>query len=242
MNSPQLLRAVCSIPFSRQGNGVLWFMYTLAGLYLLVPILARWLNRATECEVRFYLLLWGISLLYPTLSQFLQVNETNTGILYYFTGYAGYFLLGWYLQNYGCPLRLRHLLPVYALCIAAPVVVNGLHWDVDTGEMFGYLSIFVALQCLTWWKVVSVLTSRLSVGEKTMARLAVFSNLSFGIYLSHIFLMRNVVWNWGWIKAIAFQPLQIATIFVLTLVFSTALSGFFSRTPMGDAVVGWRRK
>lgn len=41
-----LVRKVLSIPFSAQGHGVLWFMYTLAGLYLLTPILSHWLESA----------------------------------------------------------------------------------------------------------------------------------------------------------------------------------------------------
>ena len=47
-----------SLPFSVQGHGVLWFMYTLAGLYLLVPILSSWVRKASKRELEFYLLLW----------------------------------------------------------------------------------------------------------------------------------------------------------------------------------------
>lgn len=36
----ELLRSVISIPFSAQGHGVLWFMYTLIGLYLVTPIIS----------------------------------------------------------------------------------------------------------------------------------------------------------------------------------------------------------
>lgn len=35
-----IVRALASVPFSAQGEGVLWFMYTLIGLYLLAPILS----------------------------------------------------------------------------------------------------------------------------------------------------------------------------------------------------------
>ena len=34
-----------SILFSPQFNDVLWFMYMLAGLYLLTPVISPWLNR-----------------------------------------------------------------------------------------------------------------------------------------------------------------------------------------------------
>lgn len=44
----EVIREVLSIPFAAQGHGVLWFMYTLAGLYLLTPILSRWLHQASR--------------------------------------------------------------------------------------------------------------------------------------------------------------------------------------------------
>ena len=34
--------------------GVLWFMYCLAGIYLLTPILSRWLSAANKKEIEFY--------------------------------------------------------------------------------------------------------------------------------------------------------------------------------------------
>ena len=60
-------RAIVSIPFSVQGNGVLWFIYTLVGLYLLAPVISPFLVRSNEKEIRFYLILWGVTLCYPWL-------------------------------------------------------------------------------------------------------------------------------------------------------------------------------
>lgn len=56
-----LVHTICSVPFSTQGHGVLWFMYTLIGLYLLSPIISKWLQSSSKCEVEFYLGLWLIS-------------------------------------------------------------------------------------------------------------------------------------------------------------------------------------
>ncbi|MBQ0164442.1 MAG: acyltransferase, partial [Bacteroidales bacterium] len=72
-----IIKIVCSIPFSAQGSGVLWFMYTLTGLYILAPILSRWLVNASQREIEFYLLLWGITLCYPLLNLILDINETQ---------------------------------------------------------------------------------------------------------------------------------------------------------------------
>ena len=41
-SSLHLIQKICSIPFSTQGHGVLWFMYVLIGLYLITPIISPW--------------------------------------------------------------------------------------------------------------------------------------------------------------------------------------------------------
>lgn len=64
------IRKFASILFSAQGHGILWFMYTLIGLYLLAPIISRWLEKASKKEVGFYLLLGVITMCYPVLTLF----------------------------------------------------------------------------------------------------------------------------------------------------------------------------
>lgn len=91
-------REILSVPFSAQGNPVFWFIYILLGMYLLAPILSPWLAVANRKEIDFYLCFWAVSLCYPILRLFVDINLSNTGILYYFSGYVGYFLLGYYLR------------------------------------------------------------------------------------------------------------------------------------------------
>ena len=65
-----ILKSICSMPFSAQGHGVLWFMCTLLGLYLVSPIISKWLITVGKRELKFYLLLWCITLCYPILKIF----------------------------------------------------------------------------------------------------------------------------------------------------------------------------
>ncbi len=80
---------------------ILWFMYVLSGLYLLTPILYRWVCNANKREIEFYLLLWGISLLYPLIKLYINLDESDVSWIYYFHGYVGYFILGFYLSKFG---------------------------------------------------------------------------------------------------------------------------------------------
>lgn len=61
----ELGRRILSLPFSPQGHGILWFMYTMIGMYLMAPIISPFLEKASKREVQFVLLLWLITMCWP---------------------------------------------------------------------------------------------------------------------------------------------------------------------------------
>ena len=202
MTIDEVLKTMASIPFSAQGHGVLWFMYTLIGLYLVTPILHAWLRKASEKEIRFYLLLWLVAMCYPLLQMFVLVNNTTTGILYYFSGYVGYFLLGYWMQRYGEKLSLKVAALIMCVSVFAPIELKIMHLEVDFYSLFWYLSVFVAIQCVFWWNTMKRLQIVLHMSDRVKSFITIFSNLSFGIYLSHIFIMRHFVWHISFVEHI----------------------------------------
>ena len=234
---PQIL---LSIPFSAQGHGVLWFMYTLAGLYLLAPVLSAFLEKSSKRELDFYLLIWAITLCYPLLTLCLSVNRTVTGMLFYFTGYAGYFVLGYYLHKY------RPSIKAYALVamIVIPVVLLFVHkyygFDGDFYDLFWYLSIMVAVMCVAWFVGVQQVSTRYQIGGGIF--LLEFSNASFGIYLMHIFVMRYVLWNCDFIVYSLGGIGQLAITWLLTLVISFILTYLISFFSFAEYIIGYKHK
>ncbi len=236
-----LMKEWISILFSAQGNPVLWFMYTLIGLYLLAPILSRWLQAATQKELELYLGIWGISLCYPIMAPFLEINTGNTGILYYFTGYAGYFVLGYYLKQYPQRLSWKVLLPALLVSIVAPVWCKIMQWEVNFYEVFWYLSIFVVIQCICWYRFITQYM-REPKQEGIRKGITQISNLSFGIYLIHIFIMRYLLWEWSFIQSIDSYVLQTVVIGVLTFVLSTISCYLISLSPFAKYLIGYQTK
>lgn len=237
-NHVNWVKSILSLPFSPQGNSVLWFMYTLMGLYLLSPILSRWLQNCSKKELQFYLALWCISLLYPTLKYFLKINTGNTGILYYFTGYAGYFVLGYYCKKFPESLKWNWILPLTLLAIIAPVYCKLYHIEVDFYKVFWLLSIFVVILCVFYYKL------GITIGKtiKSSRFLTKVSNLSFGIYLTHLFVMRTLLWNWDFIRNIDSYYLQTLVIIILTFVGSALLSYLISLLPGSQYIIGYKNK
>lgn len=234
------IKAIGSLPFSAQGNSVLWFMYTLIGLYLLAPILSRWLDAVSRKEVEFYLGLWGISLCYPLLCMFVDCNRGNTGILYYFTGYAGYFVLGYYLKKYPYRISWKLILPLFIISIIAPVICKLSGWEVDFYDLFWYLSVFVVVQCIGWYLLVEWIVKFCFSVATEIPLFSLLSRLSFGIYLIHIFIMRYLLWNWEFIRLINSYILQTIAISILTFVLSAILCYLISFLPAAHYIIGYK--
>lgn len=231
----QLPSIVLSIPFSAQGDGILWFMYVLVGLYLITPIISPWLEKASKKEIELILGLWIVSLLYPILSNVVSVNESYTGILYYFSGYAGYYILGYYFDHYKPKVGII----ASFLMILLPIIACGfsihLYQDLDFYRYFWYLSIFVVSMASGWFCLLSIINVR---GGRL---LILVSSLSFGIYLSHILVMRSFIWklcvylSFGW-------SMQIILTVIMTLVLSFVISYFLSMLSYGKYIIGYQIK
>ena len=239
--SVDYLSTVLSIPFSAQGYGVLWFMYTLVGLYLLAPIISKWLESASRKELEFYLGLWIVTLCYPLLKLFVEVNETETGILYYFTGYAGYFVLGYYLNKYPDALSFKRLAIPVCIAVIAPVFCKLRNIQVDYFDLFWYLSVFIMILTVSLFWLIKQIPVAGGGNNKTAKFITLTSNLCFGIYLSHIAIMRYGIWNIHIIANISNYYLQWAIVVILTFGLSWILAFCISKLPFGDYIIGYKQ-
>lgn len=237
-----ILQTLISIPFTPQGNGVLWFMYTLAGLYLLAPIISPWLEKARKQELRLVLTLWAVTLCYPILSFWISVGTSTTGILYYFAGYAGYFVLGFYLRKYpdSLSLTLSGTLAAGGALLLLLLKYLGIGFDFYT--LFWYQSIFIAALATATWKACTISHNTMMHSKlHTRGGICSFSKLTFGIYLIHILVMRHWLWQQEWILQISNYPLQCITIALITMLLSAIVCATIARLPGSEWIIGYHR-
>lgn len=45
----------------------LWYLYVLMGLYLFLPVISPWVEKAGKAAFAYFLLLWALTLLFPYL-------------------------------------------------------------------------------------------------------------------------------------------------------------------------------
>lgn len=100
------LHNILMIPFNFSMLAVqMWYVYLLIGLYLYMPFFSAWVKQASAKEQKIFLTLWFISLFIPYLREYLTKDLWGTcswnefGLLYYFAGFNGYLLLGYYIKN-----------------------------------------------------------------------------------------------------------------------------------------------
>lgn len=235
--SEGIAKSILSIPFSPQGHGVMWFMYTLAGLYLIAPIISAWLERTSKKEIEIYLSIWLLTTCYPLLKLFLTTQTGEASILYYISGYAGYFLLGYYLKNYPKAVHSTVLFPAIIIAICAPIVCKILHYEVNMYDMFWYLSIFVVVMAIGWFYLINN-----KIQAHKVKGITLVSNLSFGMYLVHIFIMRYILWNLDIIQNINSYIAQTIIVIIATFIGSLILCYIIARLPYAQYIIGYKIK
>lgn len=242
----QLPRILLNALFAPQGHAVLWFMYVLIGLYLVTPILSKFVQTATKGSLWFYLSLWFVSLLLPVLRLWLTIPEQETNLLYYFSGYIGYFFLGYVLHAHTSipPFRLLWrskrviglLVLLSLIAFVPPTCCFLFHIEIDFYTFFWNLSPGSVAMAIVWWIIIRSFAQKTSSGGAA-TWWAHFSNLSFGIYLVHIAVMREWIWKWSiWTEVPS--PVQIISCSLLTLLVSYLLIKLVSKTRFSPYIIG----
>ncbi len=182
-DSNTLLKKILMIPFGTQ-EPTFWFIYVLIGIYLLTPILSYFLNRASQKEITFYLFIWALSTLIPYLN-FIDENigkhlTHKVGWLYYFNGYIGYAVLGFYCRKFITIYykKWKHcIIFTFTMCICLPIILNYL--ECPTSVICNRLSLHEVLMSFS----IFVLLKNYIKPHKYSHYLTKFARFTFGIYL-----------------------------------------------------------
>ena len=200
------LRNVLMIPFSFSAFAVqMWYVYLLIGIYLYLPIFSAWVEKADRKSQRIFLAIWAVSLFIPYLRNYLteslwgECSWNEFGLLYYFSGFSGYLLLGHHLVKY--PLQLTAL-KKYGLALLTFVVgylvtfigfknataVPG-QSDAMVELFFTFCSPNVALMSFAIFLVCQDVTFR---SARLNHFITQFSICTFGIWMCHYFFVGPV--------------------------------------------------
>ena len=172
----------------------LWFLYSLAGLYLLTPILRR--IAADERVLLYTLLIFGIVnicteyLIYlPKLGEILEEFVTRLGVMHV-SGYMGYFLLGYYISKKKDAIAKKAELTIYVLgtvmfagTIAAECLISSELRNAEFVKQYMKPNVIVFSAALYTFFVKRVSQCRFS--EKTVHLFEKLTEHGLGVYCAH---------------------------------------------------------
>ena len=165
----------------------LWFFYALFGLYLAAPIFRVFVAHAKDSDLLYFLIIWILAVpvsLFLDLYTKIQINIEWK----FFTGYLGYFVLGYYLgkRKYS-NIELAVWAGIFLFSVFATFA--GIHITRKIDPYIDYFERYLSLDVILMAASGFVLLSRVPVGDKLQKFLEPQSRASFGVYLIHVLIL-----------------------------------------------------
>ena len=198
MTWEQSVRDLKLMPFNFPSMaGHLWFMYPLIGLYLFIPVVSPWLERATAREERVFIGLFLLATFMRYLHRFVtpelwgECFWNQFHMLWYFAGYLGYLVLAHYVRfHLQWSVGRRRAVGLLCLVVGSaftawsfwlkgvpgqPIETPELEWGWEfctPNVVMATFGAFLLFTCIRRPKAPRLVTS--------------LSKLSFGMYLMHL--------------------------------------------------------
>lgn len=226
----------------------MWYIYTLIGLYLYMPVFSAWVEKASDKAKRWFLIIWSISLFIPYLMQFVSHYLFGTcswnayGLFYYFAGFNGYLLLGHYLgkgNTWSTGKTLAIAVPLFL--IGYLITFTGFRYmtsDPNVSEegmelFFTYCSPNAMLMTAA----IFLLVQKVRITSPFICRALVnLTKVGFGIYCVHYFFIgpSYLLTLWLGVPIPAIVPVSA----VFTLAASWMFTFMLSKLPHSKYIIG----
>jgi len=223
--------------------GHMWFIYMLLGLYMLVPVLSPWLEQCTKRQLQGYLGVWAFTTCLPYVHLWFpevlgECFWNPTPMLHYFTGFGGYFLLGYYIKRYGAlSTRTSWLMLVGAYLFTVAVFqyrLGKVTMVPDLEICWRFCGINIAVMAYAVFSLVSRIRWQ---GNNALGRwISQVSGLSYAIYFVHLIM----VFTWhGWLgESLKHVYFQIPVLTVGAFLSSYAVVWVLSKLPKAKVWLG----
>jgi surface polysaccharide O-acyltransferase-like enzyme len=216
----------------------LWFVYAIIGLYLLVPLLKPFVQKADKTD---FLLILLVLFLVSGLVSFFEM----LGILRYLVnnivkvasgfsgGYVCYFLLGAFLDKWEIDKRIRYI--IYLLGAGSTILViylvmrEGIYAQSLNEELWAYTMPQVYVASAAWF--VFVKNVNIKDDGIIVSFFRAISEKSLGIYGAHL-LYLSLLWKIGFTTSSFTGLLSVPVITILVLALSYLTAAVLKRIPV----------
>lgn len=220
---------------------VYWFVYAMAGLYLLAPFISPWLRCASKKQIELFLSLWGINMVFPWLLHFFpnlttlfNVNGNYYWTLCYFGGFLGYWLLGYYLRKYPIKIGLNiKWISLLIMTLGYPIAILLIKLIGDGNVLLDNLQLGSAVLVAFLYTVMQ----NIKFKERIQSVITSVAKYSFCIYLTHIYISNDLYWGIFNGSQIHIFPRTFIIAF-LTIITGYLLTWILSKLPYSKYITG----
>ena len=179
----------------------LWFMYPLISLYLFIPIISPWFEKASAKDERIFLFIFALSTLMPFIHKltpytyiFGECWWNGFHMFWYFSGYIGYLVMAHYIHKHIDWSTSKRMLIGSTCFVIGSVYTFWSHFSMTSADtplslplieyawefctpnvLLASFGAFILFTCIKQAKAPRLITD--------------ISKLSFGMYLMHVFLV-----------------------------------------------------
>jgi len=190
-----------------------WFVHVLIGIYLAAPILKRWIEAAKKEEVEYFIAIWCLTLFLGAIPDFRLAVD-----LRYFSGFIGYFVLGYYIDSVQSDMRRRGLVAFIFIIVGSGFTILG---NALYAERQFESCLMPNIMILT--AGVFLLAKGLCVPKRfgIDGMVNVLSRCSYGVYLVHIVFIS--ILNRNGVNCLSISP-YLGTWVVVAIVLSVSVA------------------
>ncbi|WP_439185774.1 acyltransferase [Carboxylicivirga taeanensis] len=147
-NLNPIIKSLLMIPVNFTWVNVhFWFMYTIIGLYLFMPVISPWIEKVSKRGIEAFLLVWLVTTIlfyaqiwFPQIHGVCDWNEF--GMLYNFGGYLGYLVLGYYLRKYNTLAIFKSVgLGLFLLVVGGYFTYKGLFFSLFHADQMTWIAV-----------------------------------------------------------------------------------------------------
>lgn len=234
------LRQIIMLPltFPVEVGAILWYLYVLLGIYLIAPFINPIIfSRDKKNVLLFFLFLWLLASFADLIRYYNplilgSVPFSTYNLLTYFSGYIGYCFLGYYLHVYefmNSKKRNFILFILYALFLLLIPL-----FSTATDEL--YWGSFLSINAIFMSSCMFLLVKNINyTNDKLVRVIKNISELSFGIYLSHIFIYRVLTTH---LYNVSASPIMQISVMVLTFLGAYLFSFIVSKFSFSKYIIG----
>lgn len=193
----------------------MWFVYTIIGIYMVMPIIHRFMHHGRQDSLILTVLLFLFNIVFPTLEKWISI-----GVVLPFGGYLFYVCYGGILASVEVDKKTSHFLYLTGVLSVVWIIL-----DPDRLE-FGYKHLSVCLMAMS----IFLFLSRMHMKENKF--LLCVSQCTWGIYLIHPFFI-NIAIKLLDLDLITHQPFMKLSVFgIIIFLVSLAATYILRKIPI----------